>query len=120
MSTKVEERPIETLQNMIDNSGVPFSVYEDGDSQIYCNVQMPREYLHDNKSVRVEDGLMLWDDEEWKLEREGAQACYEELDSVCVFDTDMNCTEEQLKQVLVWLEQSYGVVLRDHGVDYNN
>ena len=106
MITKVDERPINTLQYMIDNSKIPFTVYENGDQ---CISDLPGEYLNENGSVKVENGLMLWDEEELEVYREGAQEVADCLWGCLIFDTDMNCSKGQLKQVCEWLRKEFNI-----------
>ena len=110
MDTKVYDRPINTLQAMMDNSklGDVMTVYEDGDYQVYCNWQMPKKFLHKDGSVKCENGLMLFDEEEVEIAANNPQDVFNYLDDCLIFDTDMNCTPEQLTQVLDYFE-TFGV-----------
>lgn len=103
----VDNRPINTLQYMLDNSkiGDYVFVYEDGDQQI-CD--LPKRLLKKDGSVRVKNGLMLFDVEKNKVIANTPQEVYDFCDDCLIFDTEMNCTEEQKEQVLKWFEQ-FGV-----------
>lgn len=106
-SSTVDERPVNTLQIMLDNSkiGDYVYVYEDGDQQI-CD--LPKRFIKEDGSVKVKNGLMLFDTEEKKVIAKTPQEVYNFCDDCLIFDTDMNCSEEQKQQVLNWFEQ-YGV-----------
>ena len=110
MNTTVYDRPINTLQAMMDNShlGDVLTVYEDGDRQVYINAKMPDKYLHADGSVRCPAGLMLFSEEDKAVEADGAEAVFHYLDGCLIFDTELNCTKEQLVQVLDYFE-SFGV-----------
>lgn len=103
----VDKRPVNTLQYMLDNSKIGDSVlvYEDGDQQI-CD--LPKRLLKKDGSVKVKNGLMLFDTEENKIIAKTPQEVYEFCDDCLIFDTEMNCTEKQKMQVLNWFEK-YGV-----------
>ena len=116
--SKVYERPINTLQAMMDNSklGDVLTVYEDGDSQVYVNCKMPKRFLYEDNTVKCPNGLMLYDEENHKIETkvdgtkiDSPQKVYDYLDGCDIFDTYMNCTEEQRTQVVEWLKTEYNV-----------
>lgn len=109
--SKVEERPINTLQNMMDNAklGDVMTVYEDGDQQVYVNCRMPKKFCYADGSVKCPNGLMLYDEEEKKVVANTPQEVYNYLDDCLIFDTDMNCTEEQLEQVNKWFKEEFQV-----------
>ena len=121
-NSTVYERPVNTLQAMMDNSklGNVLTIYEDGDRQVYVNSKMPKRFLNENGSVKCPNGLMLYDEENRKIETrlDGTrvntpQSVYDYLDGCLIFDTDMNCTEEQRSQVIEWLKTEYNVKIAE-------
>lgn len=115
--SRVEERPINTLQLMMDNShlGDITTVYEDGDAQVYVNSKMPKKFLNKDGSVKAENGIMLYDEEEKKIIANTPQEVYDYLDGCLIFD-EMNCTKEQLEQVFNYFK-GFGVAVDE---DYLN
>ena len=111
MDTRLDKRPINTLQTMMDNShlGDEVTVYEDGDRQVVVNSQLPKKLLYPNDSVKCVNGLMLFDEVERKVIANTPQEVYDYLDDCSIFDTEMNCTQEQLDQVNKWFKEEWNV-----------
>ena len=111
MDRMIHIRPICTLQTMMDNShlGDEITVYEDGDRQVVVNNQLPKKLLYPNGSVKCVNGLMLFDEVERKVIANTPQEVYDYLDGCLIFDTEMNCTQEQLDQVNQWFKEEWNV-----------
>lgn len=114
MNRKVYDRPINTLQTMFDNSkiGDYMTIYEDGDNQVVVNSELPKRLLYpfapyERGIVKVPKNqkIMIFNEESRKVECLGPQAVFEYLLGCDIFDTDMNCTIEQLHQVLLYLKE---------------
>ncbi len=113
MDFEVKERPINTLQTMMDNSklGDVWVVYENGDNQVVVNEKMPKRYLNPDNSVKCVNGLMIYDYEEKKVVANTPQEVYDTLLDYLIFDIDLNCSHEQYEQVNNWLAKEYNVKL---------
>lgn len=98
MSWEVCERPINTLQEMIDNTQVPWTVYEDGDQAVYYD--LPKRLRHPDGSVKCLQGIMIYDEEEKKVYARGSDGVRCALEDIMAFEVGLNCTQEQLDQVL--------------------
>lgn len=106
-SDKIDKRPVNTLQTMLDNSkiGDYIYVYENGDMQI-CD--LPQKYINRDNSVKVENGLMLFDTEENDLIAATPQEVFNFCYDCLIFD-DINSTPKQREQVLNWFKNDFGV-----------
>ena len=105
--TRVDNRPVNTLQIMLDNSqlGESVCVYENGDQQ-FCS--LPKKLLNEDGSVKVKNGLMLFHVGENKVIAKNPQQVYDLCDDYLIFEEGLNCCSEQLQQVFEWFKQ-YGV-----------
>ncbi len=113
MNFKVYDRPINTLQAMMDNSkvGDEITVYENGDQVVVAN-SLTNKYLNKDGSVKVRNKIMLWDETDHIEIVSGAQKVYEYLDDCMIFDTNLNCSKEQYDQVIEYLKSLGANILK--------
>ena len=115
--SRVYERPINTIQAMMDNSKVGnyITIYEDGDCQVYVNDNMPKKYLYkptqegQRGAVKCPNGLMLYDEEEKTVIANTPQEVFNFLDGCDILEVDLNCTQEQKDQVMTWFKEKWNV-----------
>ena len=104
----VYERPINTLQAIMDNSkiGEELTVYEDGDRIVYINGTMSKKYLyaHTNKCVKVPGDYLIgiYDETEKTFIVTGVGSVRDYLID-CEVLNDLNGTPKQLDQVRNYL-----------------
>ena len=126
-NSKIDARPINTVQIVMENAhyGDTMTVYEDGDSQVVVNSELPKRYLYPTTPghrapVKVPKGkkIMIFDEEERKVCALGPEEVYDFL-NVCggPFD-EINCTPEQQEQIIDYF-RSLGCNIDENGVRIN-
>lgn len=107
----VYERPINTLQAIMDNSkiGEELTVYQDEDRPVYVNSKIPKKYLYGsirNNAIKIPGDYLIgiYDETEKSFIVTGAGSVRDYLID-CEVLNGLNGTKEQLNQVITYLDE---------------